>query len=45
LLAPQQTRAWMVALQIWIRSRRRVEVASLLAAAGCVLVFAGMRSL
>ncbi len=45
LLAPQQTRAWMVALQIWIRSRRRVEVASLLAAAGCVLVLIGMRSL
>jgi Sap-like sulfolipid-1-addressing protein len=45
LLAPQQTRAWMIALQIWIRSRRRVEVASLLAAAGCVLVFLGMRSL
>jgi Sap, sulfolipid-1-addressing protein len=45
LLAPQQTRAWMVALQIWIRSRRRVEVASLLAVAGCVLVFAGTRSL
>lgn len=45
LLAPGQTRARMMALQIWIRSRRRLEVASLLAAAGCVLVFIGMRSL
>ncbi|OBA63873.1 hypothetical protein A5647_03990 [Mycobacterium sp. 1100029.7] len=45
LLAPQQTRAWMVALQIWIRSRRRVEVAGLLAAAGCVLVCVGSGSL
>lgn len=45
LMAPRQTRAGMVALQIWIRSRRRVEVAGALAAAGCLLVFIGTRSL
>jgi hypothetical protein len=45
LLAPQTTRASMVALHDWIRSRRRVEVATLLAAVGGVLLAAGMAGL
>ena len=42
LLAPEQTRAWMIALHTWIRSRRRIEVACLLGATGCVLLAVGM---
>lgn len=42
LLAPRKTAAWMTMLHNWIRSRRRVEVAILLAAAGCVFLAAGM---
>lgn len=42
LLAPQATRAAMGALHDWIRSRRRVEVASLLAGVGCVLLIVGL---
>jgi hypothetical protein len=45
LLAPQATRTSMVALHDWIRSRRRVEVATLLAAVGGVLLAAGMAGL
>lgn len=44
LLAPQQTRASMIALHNWIRSRRRLEVACLLAAAGGVLIAVGITS-
>ncbi len=42
LLAPQTTRAAMAALHEWIRSRRRLEVAALLTAVGCVLLIAGL---
>ena len=45
LLAPQATRASMAALHDWIRSRRRVEVATLLAAVGCVLLAVGAAGL
>jgi Sap, sulfolipid-1-addressing protein len=45
LLAPQATRASMAALHDWIRSRRRVEVATLLAAVGCVLLVVGVAGL
>lgn len=41
LLAPDATRASMTALNNWIRSRRRGEVATLLAVVGCVLLAAG----
>jgi hypothetical protein len=42
LLAPRRTRASMGALHDWIRSRRRVEVATLLAGVGCVLLVVGI---
>jgi hypothetical protein len=45
LLAPQTTRASMAALHDWIRSRRLVEVATLLAGAGCVLLSVGVAGL
>jgi hypothetical protein len=41
LLAPQTTRSSMEALHDWIRSRRRIEVATLLAGVGCVLLIVG----
>lgn len=41
LLAPNATRGAMTALQDWIRSRRRAEVAALLAGVGCVLIAVG----
>lgn len=41
LLAPTATRGAMTALQEWIRSRRRLEVAALLAGVGCVLIAIG----
>jgi Sap-like sulfolipid-1-addressing protein len=41
LAAPEKTRTLMVALNDWIGSRRRREVAALLAGVGCVLVAAG----
>lgn len=41
LLGPQATHASMAAIHSWIRSRRRVEVAILLAAVGCVLLAVG----
>ena len=45
LLAPQTTRTSVAALHDWIRSRRRVEVATLLAVVGCVLLAVGMAGL
>lgn len=42
LLAPQKTRAATGALHDWIRSRRRIEVVTLLAAVGCVLLITGL---
>jgi hypothetical protein len=45
LIAPEATRASMVALQDWIRSRRRVEVATLLAVVGSVLLVVGATTL
>lgn len=41
-LAPRATRASMGALHDWIRSRRRIEVVTLLAGVGCVLVIVGL---
>jgi hypothetical protein len=45
LLAPDRTRATMAALNDWIRSRRRLGVAVVLAAVGCVLLVAGIAGL
>lgn len=45
LVAPDKTRARMAALNNWIRSRRRREVAALLAGVGCVLLVAGIAGL
>jgi len=45
LLAPDRTRALIVALNDWIRSRRRRGVAAVLAAVGCVLLVAGIAGL
>jgi hypothetical protein len=42
VLAPQRTQASMIALHTWIRSRRRIEVACLLAVTGCVLLAVGI---
>jgi hypothetical protein len=42
LLAPRATRTSMAALDDWIRSRRRIEVATLLAGVGCVLLTVGL---
>jgi hypothetical protein len=41
VLAPKKTAAWMTALQNWIRSRRRHEVAILLASVGGVFLAIG----
>jgi len=40
--APDRTRALMIALNDWIRARRRLEVAALLAAVGCFLLVVGV---
>jgi Sap, sulfolipid-1-addressing protein len=45
LLAPKTTAVSMTALHNWIRSRRRLEVAILLAAAGCVFLAVGVAGL
>ncbi len=45
LLAPARTRALMAALNDWVRSRRRVEVAALLGGVGCVLFAVGVAGL
>jgi hypothetical protein len=42
LVAPERTRTTMAAFNEWIRSRRRREVAALLAGVGCVLLVAGL---
>jgi hypothetical protein len=45
LAAPDKTRALMTALHQWIRSRRRREVAALLALAGCFMLVLGLTGL
>lgn len=45
LLAPETTARSMTALHNWIQSRRRLEVAILLAAAGCLFLAIGMAGL
>jgi hypothetical protein len=45
LVAPVRTRALMAALNDWIRSRRRRDVAAVLVAVGCVLLVAGIAGL
>ncbi len=45
LVAPDRTRASLTALHDWLRSRRRREVAALLAAVGCVLLVVGVLGL
>jgi hypothetical protein len=45
LAAPDKTRAAMAALNDWIRSRRRAEVATLLAGVGCALLAVGVSGL
>ncbi|MBS9534284.1 GAP family protein [Mycobacterium sp. M1] len=42
VFAPRTTRSAMTAVQDWIRSRRRVEVATLLAVVGALLLAAGL---
>ena len=45
LAAPQRTRAFMAALQEWIRTRSHREFALLLAAGGCFLLVLGLSRL
>jgi len=45
LAAPQKTRAFMAALQVWLRTRSHWEFAVLLAAGGCFLIALGVSSL
>lgn len=45
LLAPDATVRWVASLHNWIRSRRRVDVALLLAAVGCVFLAVGVAGL
>lgn len=45
LAAPQRTRAFMAALQEWVRTRSHREFALLLAAGGCFLLVLGLSSL
>jgi Sap, sulfolipid-1-addressing protein len=45
LAAPQKTRASMTALHAWLRSRRRREVAALVALTGCVMLTLGVTGL
>ena len=42
LVAPVRTQASMTSLHDWVRSRRRRDVAALLAAVGCVLLVVGV---
>jgi hypothetical protein len=42
LVAPARTQASMTSLHNWVRSRRRRDVAALLAALGCVLLVVGV---
>jgi Sap, sulfolipid-1-addressing protein len=45
LVAPDKTRAAMAALHSWIRSRRRRDVAAVVAAGGCFMLALGMSGL
>ncbi|MDT5337020.1 MAG: hypothetical protein QOD90_2525 [Mycobacterium sp.] len=45
VLAPQATLKWVESLHNWIRSRRRVDVAIVLAAVGCVFLAIGVTGL
>ncbi|HYB36708.1 MAG TPA: GAP family protein [Mycobacterium sp.] len=45
LAAPHKTRAFLAGLQAWLRSRRRRDVAVLVAAGGCVMLALGMSGL
>lgn len=45
VIAPQTTRTSMAAVHNWIRARRRVEVATLLAAVGALLLAVGIAGL
>jgi hypothetical protein len=45
VVAPDRTRALMIALHDWIRARRRLEVAALLTAVGCFLLAVGIAGL
>ncbi|MGO8936591.1 MAG: GAP family protein [Mycobacterium sp.] len=45
LAAPQKTRAFTAALQAWVRSRRRRDVAAVLGTAGCVMLALGISGL
>jgi Sap, sulfolipid-1-addressing protein len=45
LVAPAATVRWMASLHCWIRSRRRVDVAILLAVVGCVFLTVDMAGL
>ncbi|ORB75070.1 GAP family protein [Mycobacterium scrofulaceum] len=42
LAAPQKTRAFMAALQDWLRSRGRRDIAALVAAGGCLMLVLGV---
>lgn len=42
VVAPDRTRSLMAALHDWIRARRRLEVAALLAVVGCLLLAVGL---
>jgi hypothetical protein len=45
LAAPQKTRAFMAALQAWLRSRSQQGVAVMLAAGGCFILVLGLTNL
>lgn len=45
LLAPRRTRASMVALQTWLRSRTRGDIAALIATGGAAMLALGLTSL
>ncbi|MGD1240111.1 GAP family protein [Mycobacterium seoulense] len=45
LTAPQKTRAFMAALQTWLRSRGHRDVAALVAAGGCFMLVLGLTGL
>lgn len=45
LLAPQRTITWMGALHAWLRSRSRLDVAFILAAAGTLMIMLGLTGL
>jgi len=45
LVAPSRTRAFMAALQVWLRSRSHRDVAVLIAAGGCLMLALGLSNL